>query len=260
MSDELKNQKVPKRKRRTKAEIEAALVTGKVSTKKVKKVKKVVKKVDNQEPKAPEEFSAKPIKKIPVEQSVLLMACLNPIVANAAIDSAKENGVKVVVLEERIIHDYLETRGLEKGIEKRSIGDFLNDTSNRLHAKDQCIKLWMILTGGKPIEKANEVIFTRTEVVKKTNLSHGTANQVFQLLRAFGMLEFTKGTHEFKLNFDKKSCHSTIQTEILALCKVMNNDILRFKSSIDSDEELSSEEKQKMYDTLHETIKGTISF
>jgi len=257
MSDELKNQEAPKKKRRTKAEIEAARAAGEVST---KKVKKVVEKVDNQEPKAPEEFSAKPVNKVPIEQSVLLMSCLNPIVAKTAIDSAKENGVEVVILEDRVIHDYLSTRGLEEGTEKRSIGDFLNDTSNRLHAEDQCVKLWMILTGGKPIEKSNEVVFTRTEVVKKTNLTHSKATQVFQLLRAFGMLEFTKGTHEFKLNFDKKSCHSTIQTEIVSLCKAMNNDILRFKSSIDSDEKLSPEQKQEMYDTLHKTVEGTISF
>ena len=186
------------------------------------------------------------------------MACLEPEVSKKAIDAAKEKGVEVVILEDRVIHDYLSVRGKDE--EKRDLGEFLNNTSNRLHAEDQCVKLWMILTGGEPIEDSGTRIFTETGVVKKTNLSHGKSKQVFQLLRAFGMLEFVKGTHEFVLHFNKKRCHQTIQTEVLSMCKALNNDILRYKASIYADNELTKEQKDDLYKTLQSAIDSTIEF
>lgn len=225
-----------------------------------KRATKKVKPVVSEEVKAPEQFSVDSVKKTPIEQSVLIMSCLNPIVSDAAIQAAKNNGVEVVILEDRVIHDYLSNRGYEEGQEKRDIGEFLNSTSNRIHAEDQCVKLWSILTGGKPIEDSDNVIFSKTDVVKRTSLTHSTASSVFQLLRAFGMLEFVKGTHEFKLHFDSKRRHSTIQTEILSMCKAINSDILRYKASIDSDKNLNQKQKNNFCALLESTIKKTIEF
>ena len=253
---EQKNE-TPKRKRRTKAEIEAARAAGETPVKRTNKKVEEAPKNEEQAPKAPEEHAAKPTKQ-PAERSVLIMACLEPEVSKKAIDAAKEKGVEVVILEDRVIHDYLSVRGKDE--EKRDLGEFLNNTSNRLHAEDQCVKLWMILTGGEPIEDSGKRIFTETEVVKKTNLSHGKSKQVFQLLRAFGMLEFVKGTHEFVLHFNKKRCHQTIQTEVLAMCKALNNDVLRYKASIEADNELTKEQKDDLYKTLQSAIDSTIEF
>lgn len=247
----------PKRKRRTKEEIEAAKAAGTYKPRTRKKVEEAPKET-TAEQKAPEEFQAKTTK-LPAEQSVLIMACLQPEVSKKAIEAAKEKGVEVVILEDRVIHDYLSVRDRE-GKEERSLGDFLNDTSNRLHAEDQCVKLWMILTHGQPIENAEQRVFTRTEVVKATNLTHNKADQVFQLLRAFGMLRFTKGTHEFVLNFSKNKCHDTIKTEVLAMCKAMNNDILRYKASIEADTELTKEQKDELYKELQRAVDETIEY
>lgn len=247
----------PKRKRRTKEEIEAAKSAGTYKPRTRKKVEEAQK---EETAKAPEEFQAKPTK-LPAEQSVpvLIMACLHPEVSRKVTNFAKEKGVEVVILEDRVIHDYLSVRDRE-GKEERSLGDFLNDTSNRLHAEDQYVKLWMILTHGQPIENAEQRVFTRTEVVKATNLTHNKADQVFQLLRAFGMLRFTKGTHEFVLNFSKKKCRDTIKTEVLAMCKAMNNDILRYKASIEADTELTKEQKDEMYKELQRAVDETIEY
>lgn len=255
MSEKLKEE-APKRKRRTREEMEADRATGKAPAKRVKKPAKI----DDEavDKKSPEEFQAKPTK-LPAEQSVLIMACLQPEVSKKAIEVANEKGVEVVILEDRVIHDYLSVRDRE-GKEERSLGDFLNDTSNRLHAEDQCVKLWMILTKGQPIENAEQRVFTRTEVVKATNLTHNKADQVFQLLRAFGMLRFTKGTHEFVLNFSKNKCHDTIKTEVLAMCKAMNNDILRYKASIAADTELTEVQKDELYGKLQRAVAEAIEY
>lgn len=245
----------PKRKRRTKEEIEAAKAAGTYKPR-TKKVAKVTDERTVEEAKEEPRYQ-KPT--LPAEQSVLIMSCLNPTVAQAATEAARSAGVEVVILEDRVIHDYLSVRDRE-GKEERSLGDFLNDTSNRLHAEDQCVKLWMILTKGQPIENAEQRVFTRTEVVKATNLTHNKADQVFQLLRAFGMLRFTKGTHEFVLNFSKKKCHDTIKTEVLAMCKAMNNDILRYKASIEADADLTKEQKKEMYEELQRAVDETIEY
>lgn len=263
MSEELKNE-APKRKRRTREEMEAARAAGLEPAKRVKKPEKIDDELRKKYP-ANVEGSAEFVKaneavdkKLPDEQKVMVMACLNPIVSSAAINAAKENGVEVVILEDRVIHDYLSTKGKkEEGV---SVADFLNNTSNRLHAEDQCVKLWMILTGGKPIEEVDDVVFTRTEVVRKTNLTHKKAEQVLQLLRAFGMLEYTKGIHEFKLHFNPKRQHQTIQTEVISMCQAMNNDILRFKASIESDKKMTEKERSEIYEAFRNTIEESIKF
>lgn len=253
MTEQLNNE-APKRKRRTKAEMEAARAAGEVPAKRVKKDTGEAKKGDEQAPKTPETHAVKP--KLKPEQSVLIMACLEPQVAQKAIDAAKERGVEVVILEDKVIHDYLDM----KTKKPESLGEFLSNTSNRLQAEQNRTKLWMIITGGAPVEQASTRIITETEVVKKTTLSHGQAKAMFNLLRAFGLLRFTKGTHEFVLNFDKNDCHNTIETEVLSMAEVMNNDILRFKNSIESDTSLSEEQKKQKYDEFKNSVCESLRF
>jgi hypothetical protein len=256
MTEQLNNE-APKRKRRTKAEMEAARAAGEAPAKRVKKDTGETKKGDEQAPKAPkapETYAAKP--KLKPEQSVLIMACLEPQVAKKAMDAAKERGVEVVILEDKVIHDYLDM----KTKKPESLGEFLSNTSNRLQAEQNRTKLWMIVTGGAPVEQASTRIITETEVVKKTTLSHGQAKAMFNLLRAFGLLRFTKGTHEFVLNFDKNDCHNTIETEVLSMAEVMNNDILRFKNSIESDTSLSEEQKKQKYDEFKNSVCESLRF
>lgn len=253
MTEQLNNE-APKRKRRTKAEMEAARAAGEAPAKRVKKDTGEAKKGDEQAPKAPETHAVKP--KLKPEQSVLIMACLEPQVAQKAMAAAKERGVEVVILEDKVINDYLDM----KTKKPESLGEFLSNTSNRLQAEQKRTKLWMIVTGGAPVEQASTRIITETEVVKKTTLSHGQAKAMFNLLRAFGLLRFTKGTHEFVLNFDKNDCHNTIETEVLSMAEVMNNDILRFKNSIESDTSLSEEQKKQKYDEFKNSVCESLRF
>ena len=253
MTEQLNNE-APKRKRRTKAEMEAARAAGEAPVKRVKKDTGETKKGDEQAPKAPETHAVKP--KLKPEQSVLIMACLEPQVAQKAMAAAKERGVEVVILEDKVIHDYLDM----KTKKPESLGEFLSNTSNRLQAEQNRTKLWMIITGGAPVEQASTRIITETEVVKKTTLSHNQAKAMFNLLRAFGLLRFTKGTHEFVLNFDKNDCHNTIETEVLSMAEVMNNDILRFKNGIESDTNLSEEQKKQKYDEFKNSVCESLRF
>jgi len=246
MPNELNNQETPKkRKRRTKAEIEAA-----------KMEKEKIKEVEKSSFLSKKEVQPEVKQQLSPEQSVILLSCLNPRVSKDVLDSSKRNGVEVVVLEDRIIFDYLKT----KEPKAKSIGEFLDDTSNRIHAEQQCQKLWNILTVNGAIESSEDRIFTRVEVVKKTNLTHSNASKILELLRAFGLVEFTKGNYEFKLNFDKKSCHKSIEKEIMSICDVLNNDILRYNSSIASDNTLTYKEQSEARINLEILIHKRIKY
>lgn len=238
------NETTPKRTRKPKVEGEVPVKRGK------KTVKETAEPIQQEE--------VKEVKEVPVEQRVAVVSCLNPKLMNEFLKLAKGEKVEVVILEDRVIHDYIAAKNNK--VEDSAIGGFLNDTSNRLHAEEQCVKLWAILTGSMPIEASEDITFTRTEVVKRTNLSHSRANDVFQLLRAFGMLEFVNGTHEFKLHFNKNRRHRTIHTEIMAMCDAVRKDILRYKASLESDSELSNNKKLEMYDTLRTEISERLEF
>lgn len=243
----------PKRKRRTKEEIEAAKADGTYKTR-AKKAPKEAEDVLEESPK--EETYKKPVP--PAEQSVLLMACLHPRVAQSVNEAAKQHGVEVVILEDKVIYDYLDSR--KEVANKNNLGNFLNDTTNRLQSERNAVTLWAILTGNAPIEQADETVFTRTQVCKMTKLTHSKADNALNSLQIFGMLEYTKGNYEFRLVFDKKRCHATIHTDVMAMAKILNNDIMRYKASIEADNDLTKEQKDEMYRELQKTIDATIEY
>lgn len=225
----------PKRKRRTKEEIDAAVAAGTYKRRPSQAKKKAVE-----------------VKELPDEEKVLIMSCLNKGLIKSTQEIAKAQGVEVVMLEDKVLHDYLATKAKKK--EGSDLQSFLDDTTNRLHAENQCLKLWTILTQGEPVEGAKTRVFTSKEVVDKTNLTHKKAQSLFGLLRAFGLLEFIKGSHQFVLNFDAKRRHRTIEIEALAMAELLNSDILRYKVSIESDEGMSDKEKEELWNKFMKSV------
>lgn len=232
----------PKRKRRTKAEMEAARAAGLEPAKRVRTSKKKT------APAAP---------KLAPEQSVLVMSCLNKDLGDKITKLANKQGVEIVLLEDRVVTDFLEGRGVS---ERKTLEEFLNDASNRIQTEKQCVALWTMLTGNAPVEEASNRAFTRTEVTKRTNLSHRKASQVLELLSAFGMVEWVKGDYEFKLKFDSKIRHQTIQTETMAMAKAINTDIARYKCSIFNDENLTDEVKKNLYSSFKKAVLECLEF
>lgn len=262
MSEELKNEEAPKktRSRKVKETVESEV-------KKPRKTKKEIVNDDELREQFPanvegsEEFikAEKKVKPVPEEQTVLIMSCLNPSLVSVITEEAKKQGVEIVILEDRVIQEYLQAKKEKSNGNKNSMSDFINNASNRVHAEEQCVKLYTILTGGKlGIEKSEGMIFTETEVVKKTNLSHSNAKKVFELLKAFGMLEYTRGNYEFKLHFSKSKMHQAILQEIFSVCGIVGNDVIRYESSINDDENLSKEEKGQLLRELKEYVNSII--
>lgn len=239
-----------KRKRRTKAEIELANSVNQTSTKITSQETKEVINVEKKDVKNDKQSS---------ERSILMLACLDPEVLKIVTDVAAERNFEVVELKDQIIYDYLSLKD-RKEEDDDSLRDFLNNTSNRLQAEEQSEKLWYILTKGKPIETSFGQVFTQSEIVKATNLNYNKTKQLLTLFQFFGIIQFTKGTYEFVFNFNKKNQVNYIKTEILSMYKEMNNNILRYKTLLESIPEFSNDLKKELYEELQRDIVSVIKY
>lgn len=244
---ENKIEETPKRKRRTKAEIEEAKKNGTYKPK-----KKATKEEVSSESENAVEQKKKDLKP---EQSVLIMSCLNPSVAKAACDAAKKEGVHVVILEDKVIYDYL-----ERSQKPQDLSEFLSNTSNRLKAEDDARRLYAMLTNGGNIEESSGVVFTKTQIVKRTNLSHSKAESILELFRAFGLIRLVKGIQEFEFTFSNDMRRQSIKEEVLGMMKVMNTDIQRFRASIYNDDSLTSEQKHELYKEFQKSFDELLEF
>lgn len=196
------------------------------------------------------------------EQSVILVGCMNKKMIKSVTTAAKKQGVEVVMLNDKVVTDYLKVKGVEvPDAEAVTLDSFLSDASNRIVAEQQAAKLWAVMMGNTEVEGAEEVEFTETQVVHSTTLSHKKANELFNLLRAFGLLEWTNPKKRvFKLHFSKTHIHSAIHNDILEVSKAINSDILRYKKSIESDSELSEQERKEKLAGLKNAVIASLNF
>lgn len=195
-------------------------------------------------------------------QAVVLVGCLNPKMIKSISTAAKKQGVEMVMLNDKVVTDYLQVKGVKvPDAEAVTLEAFLADASNRVVAEQQATKLWTVMMGNTKVENAETVKFTETQVVHATSLSHKTANELFNLLRAFGLLEWTDfKKREFTLHFFKSYIHSAIQNDIMAMSKAVNNDILRFKKSIESDTNLTDEERKNKLAAMKDAVFSSLNF
>lgn len=249
---EKKTEETPKRKRRTKEEIEAAKANGTYKP----RAKKSIPSVETTETEGQMKEKKEKYQTRPPEQNVLIMACLQPSVAKAATDAAHDMGVEVVILEDKVIKDYLEAKVKNAN---PSLQGFLSDTSNRLKAEAECRKLYAILTKGGKVEDADDEVWTTTEVVRETTLSHSQARSLFEVFRAFGLVEMCN-KHEFRFCFKPELRRSTILREIESMIQILNADIQRYKTAVYSDDALLKEKKDELYKKLGEFVDENIEF
>ena len=195
-------------------------------------------------------------------QSVILVGCMNQKMIKSVTTAAKKQGVEVVMLNDKVVTDYLKVKGVEvPDAEAVTLDSFLSDASNRIVAEQWAAKLWAVMMGNTKVEGAEEVEFNETQVVHRTTLSHKKANELFNLLRAFGLLEWTNPKKRvFKLHFSKTHIHNAIHNDILEVSKAVNSDILRYKKSIESDSELSEQERKEKLASLKNAVIALLNF
>lgn len=212
-------------------------------------------KTKKKEPKQPQSDTAAAAPK--AEESVLIMACLNPVVAKAATEVAKSNGVEVVILEDKVIADYLKAKEQKKQ-NRDSITTFLSNESNRRMAKQHQLKLWNILTRKAPIELNNKtLIFNRTQVVKMTTMSHSQAADVLQMLDAFGYIKFEPDNKlRFTFVFNEEDIKAIMKEELDDFMDLITASYLKYESATVSENITKDEILDNFINDLKKRIRG----
>lgn len=195
-------------------------------------------------------------------QSVILVGCMNQKMIKSVTTAAKKQRVEVVMLDDKIVIDYLKVKGVDvPDAEAVTLEAFLADARNRIIAQQQATKLWTVLMGDTAIENAENRTFSETEVVHNTNLSHKKANELFNLLRAFGLLEWVNlKKREFVLHFVPSFIYSAIRNDVINMSKATNNEILRYKKAIESDKNISDEERKIKLAALKDSVLSSLNF
>lgn len=193
------------------------------------------------------------------EQLVMIYACLNPDVDKTVLDACQKSGVEIVRLEDRVIADYLASKQAvtERDKEAERMRQFLQSESNRQYAEQQGVRLYTIVTGETDVSKSEWREITEMEVCKNTTLSHSQAHRLFDLLRAFGILEFT-GVRKFKLHFTNERRHKTILQEVEAVSKIVKSDIMRLRNSLSVDSELSAEKREEYEKAIRAALEDAL--
>lgn len=236
----------------TKSQSEVKQTAAKPKKSQKKTTEKVVKE-------AAKENEVKQEEALKPEQLVMVYVCLNPAVEQSIQETCKAAGVETVRLEDRVIHDYLASKRAVTDREKEAerMSQFLQSESNRQFAEQQGVRLYTIVTGQTDVAGSEDREITEIEVCHKTTLSHSQAHRLFDVLRAFGILEFT-GVRKFKLHFSPERRHKTILAEVEAVTKILKSDVMRLRNSLLADETISAEKREEYEKAIKSAFDGAL--
>lgn len=154
------------------------------------------------------------------KKELLVYATRNESVAEEIKSIAGNHGnITVMRLSSKLLED-LEKNDSKENKEHITLEEFLSNEDNRKNAEEKALTLWGIVTNNADLGLSKERVFTKTEVVKKTTLSHKKLNELIELLSLFGfvkVLEKTKFKFEFNENIRQASALADIVIELREL-------------------------------------------
>lgn len=188
-----------------------------------------------------------------VKETVLAYATDNEELATEIQKAADGHSLTSVV---RLDSSLLETlrKADDKEKKPQTVNEFISNEDNKNEAEKKALYLWNLLTVNRPVEEADKRIFTKTEVVKRTTLTHRTLGDLLELFRLFGFIEFTKGVYEFRFVFSQQTKQDNAYADIVEDIRLLNMNIARYKNL------LSADEFTEKWDKLRENITQLISF
>lgn len=133
--------------------------------------------------------------------------------------AGNHDNVTIMRLSSKLLED-LEKSDSKENKEHITMEEFLSSEDNKKNAEEKALTLWGIVTNNADLGLSKERVFTRTEVVKKTTLSHKQLNKLIELLSLFGfvkVLEKAKFKFEFSEDIRKASALADIVIELREL-------------------------------------------
>lgn len=165
----------------------------------------------------------------------------------------KHEGIEIMRLEDRLLDD-IENQKSKEETKPQTVEEFVADEGNRNAAETKALSLWNMLTNNQDLGESDKRIFTSAEVTTRTNLTHSKLRNLLDLFHLFGMIEFTKGAHEFRFIFGEKIRQANVYADIIQDVTNLNDDIARYKSTFKSDE------RDAAIDELKTNIPQLISY
>ena len=154
------------------------------------------------------------------KKELLVYATRNESVSEEVKSIADNHGnITVMRLSSKLLED-LEKSNSKENKERITLEEFLSSEDNKKHAEEKALTLWGIVTNNADLSLSQERVFTKTEVVKKTTLSHKQLNELIELLSLFGfvkVLEKAKFKFEFSENIRQASALADIVIELREL-------------------------------------------
>lgn len=169
--------------------------------------------------------------------------------------SEKHSTIEIMRLDSRLLDDLRKDESKEEKPKTVTIDEFLSDKENKDRAEIKAMTLWNLLTHNADYSEALKRIFTKAEIVKRTNLTNKTLGELLELLNLFGYVEFTKENYEFRFVFGDEIRRAGLHADIIEAVSNLNANISRFKSVFKDEEE-----KRKELEELKDSIIKLITF
>lgn len=197
-------------------------------------------------------------KELKPEEGVVILACINKEFLEKINKLAEKEGVKLVLTNEQVIYDYIESQS--GGVDEVArMTAFLKDERNRKLAQEHANEIWRILSHGKSIDKAKGVVFEKKALVKTTTLSWTKAEEMLNMLEVFGFVKRISKT-EFTFLFDLKVIREYIKNQVTFSVESLNLDIQRYKGAVEESSDIDEKDKEKFLSEFSSEVTRNIVF
>lgn len=190
------------------------------------------------------------------EEEVVILACINKGFLEKINKLAEKEGVKLVLTNELVIYDYIESQSGEVD-ESARMAAFLKDERNRKLAQEHAKEIWRILSHGQSLDEAKDVVFEKKYLVKSTTLSWNKAEEMLNTLEVFGFVKRVSKT-EFTFLFDLKTIREHIKNQVTLSVESLNLDIQRYKGAVYESSDI--DDKEKILNDFNSEVTSNIVF
>lgn len=170
----------------------------------------------------------------------------------------KSTDVCIVRLSDKLLDDLqnkmFKTKNENDDCTAKNISDLVDNEDNRNKAFCKASQLWSILTSDASPIDSEKIIFTKSEVVKRTTLSNKTLGELLNLLKVFGFIDYDKGNYQFHFIFNEDNQKDMIHKEILKDIEIMKNDVIRYMSLF------NKKERSEIFKSIQDKIQEVIIF
>lgn len=185
-------------------------------------------------------------------ENILIFAAVEQETIDAVKKIADERSIHLVQLDDKVITDYL------KGTEQRNndgsmtLDEFVANDKNREEAETKAISLFNLITHNGDILTSADKVFKKSDITKRTNLTHKTLGELLQLFSVFGLIEWKKSNYEFSFIFSKEVRQASVLADITNTTTMLNQNIVRYLS------QFPDKEKKERFSEIREQIIKSI--